>query len=153
MVEKKKISFYDLINLDSKEICEAAIKNGWIAALISLSITLVFSLIGLFTKSENKSINYFLDPWLFLDVMLIAILAFFIYKKSRTAATLMFGYFLLSKFLQWYELGSAQGLPMALIFMFFYFTAMRGTFIWHSKYKNQDMENELEDDDDDDDAK
>ena len=79
-----------------------------------------------------------------VDVVLIAIMAFFIYKKSRTAATLMFFYFVISKFAQWYELGNVQGLPMALIFMYFYFNAMRGTFIWHSKYKNQDAEQPLE---------
>lgn len=124
--------------MGTQELCEAAIKNGWIAALISLGITLIFSLIGFFTQSDNETLNYFLDPWLMVDAVLIAIMAFFIYKKSRTAATLMFFYFVISKFIQWYDLGSAQGLPVALVFMYFYFNAMRGTFVWHSKYKNQE---------------
>ncbi|MEE4250432.1 MAG: hypothetical protein V2I38_07570 [Alcanivoracaceae bacterium] len=137
MVEnKKKPSFVDQIKMNTQELCEAAIKAGWIAALISLGVTLIFSSIGFFTQSENETLNYFLDPWLMVDVVLIGVMAFFIYKKSRTAATLMFLYFVLSKLIQWYDLGSVQGLPMALIFMYFYFNAMRGAFIWHSKYKN-----------------
>lgn len=134
--DKKKSSFKDQIKMDTQELCEGAIKNGWIAALISLGITLIFSTIGFFTQSDDETLNYFLDPWMLVDVVLIGIMAFFIYKKSRIAATLMFLYFVLSKFTQWYDLGSAQGLPMALIFMYFYFNAMRGTFVWHSRYKN-----------------
>lgn len=122
--------------MDAQELCEAAIKAGWIAALISLGFTLIFSSIGFFTQSDNETLNYFLDPWLMIDVVLIGIMAFYIYRKSRTAATLMFFYFVLSKFIQWYDLGSVQGLPVSLIFMYFYFNAMRGTFLWHSKYKN-----------------
>jgi ABC-type proline/glycine betaine transport system permease subunit len=145
MAEKKvKVSFKDQIKMGTQEICETAIKNGWIAALISLGITLIFSSIGFFTQSDNETLNYFLDPWLMVDVILMAVLAFFIYKKSRTAATLMFIYFVISKFTQWYDLGNVQGLPMALLFMYFYFNAMRGTFIWHSKYKNQDAGFSLE---------
>lgn len=47
----------------------------------------------------------------------------------------MFFYFVLSKILQWSDLGNVQGLPLAIVFMFFYFNAMRATFVWHSKYK------------------
>ncbi|GAA5188915.1 hypothetical protein [Ferrimonas gelatinilytica] len=142
--KKKKESFKDQMKMETQELCEAAIKNGWIAGLISLVLTLIFSTAGFFTQSDNETLNYFLDPWLMIDVVLIAILTLFIYKKSRTAATLMFIYFVISKFSQWYDLGTVQGLPMALIFMYFYFNAMRGTFIWHSKYKNQDTELSLE---------
>ena len=138
MVEKKaKTSFIDSMKLDTQERCEAAIRNGWIAALISLGLTLVFGIIGFFAQSDNEVLNYFLDPFILVDVVLMAIMAFFIYKKSRTAATAMFIYFLGSKLIQWYDLGNVQGLPMALVFLYFYFNAMQGTFIWHSKYKNQ----------------
>ncbi len=145
MAEKpSKVTFKDQIKMETQEVCEAAIKNGWIAASISMGLTLIVSSMAFFTQSDNAKLNYFLDPWMMVDVALMAIMAFFIYKKSRTAATLMFIYFLTSKFIQWYDLGSAQGLPMALIFIYFYFNAMRGTFIWHSKYKNQDIEPSLE---------
>lgn len=137
MAEDKKVAFKDQLKMDTQEQCEAAIKSGWVVALISLGITLVFSTLGFFTQSDNESINYFLDPWMMVDVVLIAILAFFIYKKSRTAATFMFIYFVLSKVMQWVDLGNVQGLPLALVFMYFYFNAARGTFLWHSKYKNQ----------------
>ncbi|MCP3940104.1 MAG: OmpA family protein [Desulfobacteraceae bacterium] len=98
-------------------------------------------------QSGNEMLNYMLNPWAIFDVVLLAIFAFFIYKKSRIAATLMFIYFIISKCLLWYDLGKAQGIILTLAFMFFYFNAMRGTFLWHSKYKNQDESLALETDD------
>jgi len=135
--DKNHTSFQDRFKMDTQELCEAAIRQGWITALVSMGITLLFSSIGFFTQSDNETPNYFLEPWLLIDVVLMAVMAFFIYKKSRTAATLMFVYFVTSKLVQWYDLGNVQGLPLAMIFMYFYFNAMRGTFIWHSKYNKQ----------------
>lgn len=143
MTEKKnKATFSDKMKMDTQVSCEAAIKNGWCAALLSLVITLAFSCFGFFVKSDDETLNYLLDPWLLVDVVLLAIMAFFIYKKSRIAATLMFIYFVVSKITLWYELGAVQGLPLTMIFLFFYVNAMRGTFVWHSKYKNPTIEDE-----------
>lgn len=131
----KKITLKELVKMNSQESCQEAISNGWKAAIVSLSLTLIFSISAFFTQSDDAVINYFLDPYALVDVALMAILAFFIYKKSRTAATIMFIYFVFSKCMQWYDIGAVKGLPFALVFIFFYFNAMRGTFIWHSNYK------------------
>ncbi len=136
--KKEKNSFKEQIKMDTQKSCEQAIKTGWIAALISLGMTLILSSIGFVTQSENEKLNYILNPWSIIDAILMGILAFYIYKKSRVAATLMFIYFIISKFSQWFDLGNVQGFPLALVFMVFYFNAMRGTFMWHSMYKNID---------------
>ena len=133
--EASKPSFKDQLKLDSEETCLAAIKNGWVAGLVSIGLTLLIVLIGMFSGTENTTVNYFADPTIFIDIVLMVVMVFFIYKKSRIAATCMLLYFVLSKYIQWTDLGEAQGVPMALIFTFFYFNAMRGTFVWHSKYK------------------
>jgi hypothetical protein len=133
--EKTKPSFKDQLKLDTPDTCLAAIKNGWVAGLISIGLTLAIVLVGMFSKSENMTLNYFADRPMFIDIILTITMVFFIYKKSRIAATSMFLYFVLSKYIQWTDLGEAQGVPMALIFAFFYFNAMRGTYVWHSKYK------------------
>ena len=122
--------------INSQEDCKEAIREGGIAAIISMTLTFIFSLIGFFTKSSDTDINYFLDPWSMIDVILMIILIIFIFKKSRVATTFMFFYFLISKIIQWYSLSNLQGLFMALVFLFFYFNAMYASFIWHLKYKN-----------------
>lgn len=140
MQENKKPTFKERMKMETQELCESAIKNGWIAALVSFTFTLIGAVSGFFIQGSDAASNFFLNPWLMIDVVLIAILAFFIYKKSRIAATLMFGYFLFSKISMWYDLGTMQGFPVALIFIYFFFNAMRGTFIWHSRYKDPRQE-------------
>jgi hypothetical protein len=69
----------------NKEDAEKAIKNAWIAGIISGVITLlaIFFLAGI-------------DLFNLIDVALIFGLAFGIYKKSRAAAVIMLIYFAIS---------------------------------------------------------
>jgi hypothetical protein len=72
-----------------------------------------------------------------VDVVLIVVLAIFIFRKNRVASTFLVLYFVLSKAFMWYEMGKAQGLIMTIIFLLYYVTAMRATYIWHASYKDQ----------------
>ena len=132
----EKKSFFNSFEINDRESCAKAIKNGGIAAMISAAITTLFGIAGLFTNSDNKELKYFLDPWILVDGLLIVVLGFFIFRKSRVAATLLVIYFVGSKALTWYELGKTTGLLMSIVFFLYYFTAMRGTYIWHSSYSN-----------------
>jgi hypothetical protein len=129
--------------METKEKCENAIKAGAYAALISMVITLIFSLIGFFYQSADQELNYFLDPWLLVDVALMAILAFFTYKKSRVAATLMLVYFISGKLIMWSDLGEVRGIPMTLLFLIFYARAAWASYVWHSKYAVEITEPEV----------
>ncbi|WP_077343674.1 hypothetical protein [Pseudocolwellia agarivorans] len=133
--EETKPTFLQKLKISTPEACLSAIKNGWVAGLISIGLTLLMVLIGMFSNSENATVVYFGDPLMFIDLILMLIMVFFIFKKSRVAATSMFIYFLSSKYIQWTDLGEVQGLPMAMIFIALYFNAMRGTYLWHSKFK------------------
>ena len=95
-------------------------------------MTLVIMLISLNTGALS---NLF-DIWSTIDVVLIFALAFGIYKKSRVAATTMFLYFLASKILIIVETGKPSGLLLAIIFLYFYFQAMVGTYQYHKILKN-----------------
>lgn len=132
----EKKSFWGSFTINDNESCAKAIKNGGIAAMISAAITSVFGIAGFFTSSSNKDLNYFLDPWILVDVVLVVVLGIFIFRKSRVAATLLVLYYIASKLLMWAELGEPKGLLMSIIFLLFYVTAMRGTYIWHSKYRD-----------------
>ncbi len=132
----KKKSFWGSFAITDRGSCAKAIRNGGIVALISAAITTVFGVIGIFTQSSDKNLNYFLDPWILADVVLIVILAIFIFRKSRIAATLLLIYFVGSKAIMWIELGKPKGVVVSIIFFLYYFTSMRGTYLWHSKYRD-----------------
>lgn len=133
--DTKKKSFWGSLAITDQESCAKAIKNGGVAAMISAAITGVFAVSAFFTASSDKNLNYLLDPWLLVDVVLIIVLGIFIFRKSRVAATLMVIYFVGSKLLIWIAMGEPKGLLTTIIFLLFYVNAMRGTYIWHSKYR------------------
>jgi hypothetical protein len=103
------------------------IKRGWIAAIVSGVITLVLVLMAI----REGSISPLIDIRSSVDVALIFLLAFGIYKKSRVAATFMFVYFLLAKIWIIYVTGSPSGIPVAIAFLYLYFNAMIGTYRYH----------------------
>lgn len=131
-----KKSFTDAFKVEDQESCEKAIKNGGIAAMISAAMTGAMSAASLFTASEDKALSYLMNPLNFFDAALLVVLGIFVFRKSRTASTILFIYFVAAKALMWSELGKPTGVFVSLIFFLFYFTAMRATYIWHSQYKN-----------------
>jgi len=102
------------------------IRHGWIAACVSGTLTLLMVVVGPMVDDGAR-----FDAWNLLDVGLIALLAFGIYKRSRTAATVMLAYFVLSKILIMVETGKPSGLVVGLLFAIFYFRAMTATFRYH----------------------
>ena len=98
MTDTTKKSFLTEFAIKDRESCERAIRNGGIAALVSGGITAVFAAIGLFYQpTDAVQATVLFDPWMFVDVGLILLLAFFIFRKSRVAATILVGYFVATK--------------------------------------------------------
>ena len=109
------------------------IKNAWVTGLISITITVVFTLISISGKDILG-----LDAFAFIDVFLMAIFTFGIYKKSRTCAVLLLLIFVSNKVIMWFESGTARGIPLALVFLYFYIMGIVGTFQYHKIIKQKD---------------
>jgi hypothetical protein len=106
------------------------IKSGWIAALISAGFTLVVTLLAVM---GTEVLGFTL--WSLFDVGLILGLAFGIYKKSRTCAVLMLVYFIASKIMIFSQTSQISGIVVALIFAYYYWNAIVGTFAYHQHIK------------------
>lgn len=126
--------------MDKKEAVKAT-RNGAIAALISATFTVAIVLIAIASDSGGK-LALWNDPWNFLDVILILGCAYGMYRKSRTAALLIFFYFIVSKIFIFMETQSFRGIGMALIFLYFYGKAAQGAFVYHKleKAENPDYQ-------------
>jgi len=118
---------------------ERAIRAGFIASLVTFGITFIVTYISVI---DSTDIGYGTDWVLFFDVGIVAILAIGIWFKSRTAATLMFIYFVFSKILTLIE-GRFDGIVFGLIFLFFYGRAMIGTFRYHSLVKKGALQTDV----------
>jgi serine/threonine-protein kinase len=109
------------------ENAEKAIKNATIAGIISGVITLLVTLLSV---TGVNILDFSL--WNMLDVFLIFGLTFGIYRKSRICAVSMFIYFIGNRLLFFSSYGfSAVGLPIAILFAYFYFQGIRGAFAYH----------------------
>lgn len=118
-----------------RQVAVKAINTGAIAALVSASITLIIMLVAMGSRGANETLDYFNDIWILVDIAMILALAFFIWRKSRIAAVLMFVYFLVSKITISLENGKVSGIFLSVIFLWFFFQAVRGAFTWHNLEK------------------
>lgn len=110
---------------------EKGIRAGFYACLISFTITLIVTILG---ATGTLDIGIGTDWTLLIDVGIIAACAIGIWFKSRTAATIMFIYFLLSKILLLMA-GQFNGIIMSVIFLYFYGRAMICSFRYHDLVK------------------
>jgi hypothetical protein len=113
---------------DSADVPDEVLKQiryGWIAGLVSGTLTLMIVLIAMQVKQPIPGF----DPELaWIDVGLIYLLAVGIFFRSRIAATLMFVYFLAAKLYLIFATGNLVSIPVTLAFLYVYFRAMMATF-------------------------
>ena len=100
------------------------IRNGAVAAFVSGGITTILSFIALFTGENILG----LGASSLFDAALIFGLAYGIHRRSRICAVLMLVYFVLSKIIQVAAMGQVTGIPISLLFLYFYVMAVIGTF-------------------------
>lgn len=112
---------------------EKKIRNAWIAAFVSAGITLIIILLSLGGNELIKGIN----AWGIVDVIFASGLAFGIMKKSRACAVILFIYFIINKIYLWVLAGNVSGWWIALLFLFFFFEGIEGTFYYHKLSENK----------------
>ncbi|GAB3511105.1 hypothetical protein MNQ95_06880 [Pseudoxanthomonas daejeonensis] len=112
-------------NADVPDEVLKKIRHAWVAAIFSGGITLAATLVAM---SGTDVLGF--SAWELIDVALIFGLAFGIYRKSRTCAVVMFCYFIASKILLAMQVG-VTGVPMAIIFGYFFWQGVSGTFAYH----------------------
>lgn len=112
----------------NKEEALQATKTGAIAACISGTITLAVSVFAIWNNSSG-ALELWNDPEIFLDILLIFFLAYGIYKKSLTAAVVMFIYFIFAKIFIVIGTGQVQGIVLGLVFLYFFGKAVQGAFV------------------------
>lgn len=107
------------------------------AAIVSMVITSGLTLVAISQNGEGALAPYD-EPLNFIDVGFMGILAYFVYRHARTAAVLLFFFFLFSQILNIVTTGNAGGTFVALVFLYFFFGGIRGTFAYHRLKREED---------------
>jgi hypothetical protein len=127
MPEKMKLSCFPWPKIYDKASAQNAIYIGVAAAIINAAILLIFVML------------HKLNTYSLVTVVLLAIIGFFIYKRSRVAAvlgTLICATNILTIFLIIFKGGRAS-LDFHPILMLLYISGVRGTFGYH-RFKDEE---------------
>lgn len=108
------------------EKAEKAIKTAYVAAIISGTITLIVSLMAMAGVSFGG-----INPWMIIDAIFIFGMAYGIAKKSRVCAIIMLVYWILAKIVTIMGEGPSGGIVVAIMFAYFFFNGVVGTFTYH----------------------
>lgn len=125
-----------------KEEALRATKTGAIVACISAMFTLAVSVFAIWNNSSGR-LELWNDPVIFLDILLIFFLAYGIYKKSLTAAVVMFIYFIFARIYLVIETGQVTGIVLGLVFLYFFGKAAQGAFVLQKIKKLENPDNEV----------
>lgn len=126
----------------NKEEALQATKTGAIVACISGTLTLAVSLFAIWNNSSGR-LELWNDPVIFLDILLIFFLAYGIYKKSLTAAVVMFIYFIFARIFVVIETGQVTGIVLGLVFLYFFGKAAQGAFVLQKIGKAESPDNKV----------
>lgn len=108
----------------SLEDANGKIRNAWIAGLVAVASSAILT----FEYARNP---WGIGKWDWLDILIMLVLTAAVYKKSRIGAVLLLVYFLGSNIFTWVQTGYYYGLPFALVFAYFLYQGVRGTFAYH----------------------
>ena len=103
-----------------------AIRDAWIAGLITIVVTIALTLI----YASGGGFAH-VTLWNWIDIFLLMGLSYGIYRKSSLSATLMLVYYLGSKIILWADESAFIGVPIALIFAYFFWRGIQGTRAYH----------------------
>ncbi|MDH3439875.1 MAG: hypothetical protein OEM63_03920 [Gammaproteobacteria bacterium] len=122
--------------MNTEEAIQAC-KNGAFAAFISAAMTIGVMLFAM-NSADPGELQYFNDPLIFIDALLIIGCGIGMLRKSRAASIIILVYFIFAKISIALETGQTSGLGVAFVFLYFYGKAVQGSFNYHKLMKAED---------------
>lgn len=105
---------------------ERAIKDAWIVGVVAVVITVALTLI----YASGAGLAH-VDVWNVLDIFILSGLTYGIYRRNRFSAAAMLVYYLAGKIVLWVDERAFIGVPLALIFAYFFWRGVQGTWAYH----------------------
>lgn len=113
---------------------EKAIKDAVTVGIITLVITVMLTLI----YASGAGLAH-IDPWNMADLLIMGALIYGIYRKNRFCAIVMPIYYLSVKTVLWVGEQAFIGVPLALIFAYFFVRGAQGVWAYHKLTRADEM--------------
>jgi len=121
----------------NKAEASLATRNGAIATLVVALMTCLVVSAAIFTDASGPLVRWN-DPIIYIDAVLLFVLALAIYKHSRTAAIIAFIYYLVARLLIFAETGAIGPFFITVLILFFMGKAVFGAFAYHRLKREDD---------------
>ena len=105
----------------NRKEAERAVRDAGIVGILAVGITIALTLI----YASGAGIAH-VDLWNVLDIVILSGLTWAIFSRYRYSAALMLVYYLAGKMVFWWNEQAFIGLPIALIFAYFFWRGDRG---------------------------
>lgn len=112
-------------SVDTVQNAKKVLWYGIAAAIFSAVITTLVATVAL---TSGQTVFGYANAWAYLDAVIVAAIAFGIYKENRFAAVFGLFLFLLEKAHQFMQNGNFKGAWVAIILTFCYINAIRAAF-------------------------
>jgi hypothetical protein len=111
-----------------KDRIEFWVKSGWGAGLFYLLTNLTLTVIY---ASGGSLADVFWFNW--VDMAIVALLTFGVYRRSRASAVGLFAYFVITNVVSFLQYNQIISLPAVAIIGILLFLGIRGTFAHHAQ--------------------
>ncbi|MEZ4513596.1 MAG: hypothetical protein R3C62_17150 [Chloroflexota bacterium] len=112
---------------------EKAIKDAVVVGLIAIVVTVMLTLV----YASGAGLAH-IDPWNVADLIIMGLLVYGIHRKNRFAATIMPIYYLSVKTVLWVGEHVFIGVPLALIFAYFFVRGAQGAWAYYKLTREGD---------------
>ena len=127
-----------ILGMNKSEAIKAT-RHGAIAALVAAAISGFVVVVAILTDARGILAQWN-DPAFVIDIVLVLVCAYGMYRKSRTAALLMFFYYLIDRIIIAIETEVSIGVIVTIVFLYFFGRAIQGAFVYHKLLKEENPE-------------
>lgn len=94
---------------DNLEIAQKIVNTAVGVSIFIILLTATFSIVGFYKSSSDATLNYLLDPWMLIDVFLMVLFTFYLYKRKLWAPIALVVHQLLGLVVLYIDLGQFPG--------------------------------------------
>ena len=111
---------------------EKAIKDAVVAGIITIVVTVMLTLV----YASGAGLAH-IDPWNIADSLIMGLLVYGVHRKNRFAAIILPIYYLSVKTVLWVGEHAFIGVPLALIFAYFFVRGAQGAWAYHKARQSE----------------
>ncbi|WP_027253992.1 hypothetical protein [Photobacterium halotolerans] len=137
-------SFISAVFQGPKDIVMAQriVKVSVYVSILMIFISATLAIAGFFQTSSDARVQYMLDPWMLIDVFLLGVLTFFLYKRKLWAAIVFLIYHLVNLIIIYIELERFPG-ALGFLKLILFMAAVRSVYMVNKDSKEEKADNPL----------